>query len=161
VVREYLPGISFTQENSTYYYHHNHLGTVRFLTDSEGEILQTYDYDAFGNLLTSEITLTQPYRYVGKHAYYTDDTTGLLLLGARWYDPEVGRFLSRDVMKRKLLPLVNLYLYGENNPLRLIDPTGMETKEECLEKAKNWLKLCFKKAEDYWKKQLERSQKPQ
>ncbi len=59
-------------------------------------IIQLYTYTPFGQVHSFSGSLIQPYQYVGGEEYYTEETTGLQLLGQRWYDEEVGRFISRD-----------------------------------------------------------------
>ena len=60
-----------------------------------------------------------PLRYVGKEGYYSDDT-GLMLLGARYYDPLIGRFITKDPARDGM----NWYEYAGNNPVVSCDPTG-------------------------------------
>ncbi|WP_259407763.1 RHS repeat-associated core domain-containing protein [Streptomyces akebiae] len=56
-----------------------------------------------------------------------DDSTGLSMLGARMYDPDLGRFLSGDELNKPYSPQeMNAYSYGANNPVRYSDPTGFE-----------------------------------
>jgi RHS repeat-associated protein len=91
-------------------------------------------YSAFGGEDSHTGSSTTPFRFVGKQSYYNDAETGLYLLGAggnpngagRYYDPELGRFISRD-------PIglaggdANLYRYAGNNPVNGIDPSGAFT----------------------------------
>ncbi len=61
---------------------------------------------------------------------------------ARYYDPEVGRFISRDPIPGYLgVPLtLNLYVYVENNPIRWVDPLGLKSCKECREEYKNCIR---------------------
>ena len=80
----------------------------------------TYTYDAFGNL-----TNTPPAAIANNYEFSTkefDPRNGLYYFGARYYDPEVGRWLTPDSLG--LIDGVNLYAYVNNNPLNLIDPFG-------------------------------------
>ncbi len=63
-----------------------------------------------------------PLRYVGKEGYYTDVDTGLMLLGARYYDPLIGRFITQDPDRDGL----NWYEYCGDDPVNAVDPTGSE-----------------------------------
>ena len=58
-------------------------------------------------------------RFTGKDY---DEVTGLYYFNARWYDPQLGRFTSEDPVRDGM----NWYVYVRNNPLRFIDPTGLE-----------------------------------
>jgi RHS repeat-associated protein len=64
---------------------------------------------------------------VGKYGVM-DDCTGLLFMRARYYDPVSGRFLSEDPLNGDVLDpsRLNLYIYVKNNPVFLIDPTGLK-----------------------------------
>ena len=53
------------------------------------------EYDAFGNLFSSSGPTPSPFQYCGRQGYQTDKDSGLQLLGNRYYDPALGRFLSR------------------------------------------------------------------
>ena len=130
------------ENGKTYYYITDRLGNVRYVTESSGSVVQSYLYSPFGKIHTSSGSLTQPYQYVGEHYYYTEEDTGLKLLGQRWYDSGVGRFISRDpiecifVLKIKKQFEISLSLskffslistswkYVENNPISYIDPYG-------------------------------------
>lgn len=77
-------------------------------------------YDAFGNELATSGTWNGPFTHGGPFGYQKDTDSNLQLLGNRYYDPELGRFLTRDVAKDGR----NWYTYAENNPLIAVDPTG-------------------------------------
>ena len=122
------PGIdeplSVTTDGGTYYYHADGLGSIIALTDAEQKVVQDYEYDAFGNLHDQKNAVKQPYAYTGRE---WDKETKLYYYRARYYDPKVGRFVSKD-------PIgfaggdVNLYGYAQNNPVNYTDPTGLYTK---------------------------------
>jgi RHS repeat-associated protein len=102
---------------------------VRLLTDANGAITDRYTYDAYGNLLSSQGTTVNPYRYTGQQL---DSLTGLYDLRARYYDPTSGRFLSRDTAGIDVSnPVeVNRYSYAEENPVNLTDPSGHAAAQE-------------------------------
>ena len=77
---------------------------MSFLIDKEGRVVSEYVYDAWGNLLSSSGSLVQPYQYL---SYYSEVDIGLYLIGRRWYDPEVGRYISRNFP----------YVFSNNNPI--------------------------------------------
>jgi RHS repeat-associated protein len=105
-----------------YWYHQDHLGSVRVLTNAVGRRVATYDYAAFGAPVASSASLTNSHGYGG----HVTDETGLVYMNARYYDPRLGRFLSPD----SLVPsadnpqALNRYTYVYNNPISNIDPTG-------------------------------------
>lgn len=101
------------------WYHHDHLGSTRLVTDNDGDPLGTYTYDPYGTLTNSTGTFDPLLDYAGQ---YTDNETGLQYLRARYYDPETSQFLTRD-------PLVGTtlepYAYASNDPVNATDPTGL------------------------------------
>ena len=106
-------------ETSQYYYHTDHLGTVEAVTDASGTEVWSANYSAFGELLGTTGSLDQEAVYTGKDY---DDEVGLYYFNARWYDPELGRFISEDPAQDG----VNWYVYVSNNPLKFVDPTGLD-----------------------------------
>jgi len=111
----------------TTYYHQDGLGSVVLLTAPNTLPVEYSRYDAFGQVaLTngSGTPLTQsargnPFTFTGREY---DPETGLLYYRARYYDPRLGRFVSRDPLG--YLPDMNLYRYVNNNPTRWVDPYG-------------------------------------
>ena len=112
--------------NSTWtpsYYGYDGGGTVRYLTNSTGGQTDTYDYDAFGNLVRK--TGTTPNNYLYRAEQYDPDL-GLYYLRARYYNPATGRFLSRDPLDGNPTDPATLhkYLYANGDPVNGWDPTG-------------------------------------
>ena len=105
---------------------------VAILTDS-GAVEAKYVYDAWGNNIalnangaeiTSGIGVLNPFRYRG---YYYDTETELYYLQTRYYDPELGRFISQDSLDYadpETINGLNLYAYCGDNPVMNVDPTG-------------------------------------
>ena len=111
-----------------YYYHYDGLGSARGITDSSGRIVETYTYDVYGkptiyNATHTEITESQ----IGNTYYFTgrefDFSLGLYYYRNRYYNPELGRFMSPDPLGPVDGP--NLYTYVGNNPVNYIDPLGL------------------------------------
>lgn len=123
-----VPGISKTDLTSatplTEWYLHDGLGSVAMLTDFLGNPTQTYRYDVFGADQNGHADPMNRYRFVG---LAHDDLTGLTYMNARWYDPIIGRFLSRDPLVGSLgfQQSLNRYSYVQNSPTNQTDPTGL------------------------------------
>ncbi len=99
-------------------------GSVRFLTDSSGNVVRSYTYTPYGTATTTTSSAsTTPYQYTNENF---DSETGLTYLRARYYDPTVGRFISRDPVRGTLdNPITqNPYIYGADNPTTYTDPSG-------------------------------------
>ena len=84
---------------------------------------QENKFYAFGETDTIDSGSDNNYKYTGKEL---DSETGLYYYGARYYNPEVGRFIQADALKGSVNdPLsLNRYAYVQNNPLKFVDPTG-------------------------------------
>jgi RHS repeat-associated protein len=116
-----------TRAGEETYYHHDGNGSVVALTDTSGQVTQTYGYDAWGNEVEqSGGHDDNPYRYAGERY---DADLGFIYLRARWYDPFVGRFVSPDELPgRATKPVtLNTYVYANADPVGSRDPSGMET----------------------------------
>ena len=105
------------------YYTQNAHGDVVNLTDKDGKVTKRYRYDAFGVEKNIDENDANAFRYCGE---YYDKETATVYLRARYYDPDIGRFMSRDsVTGKNEDPLsLNLYTYCANNPIYYSDPTG-------------------------------------
>ena len=131
VTKTYVWGtrlISQTLSGNTHYQLVDGHGNTRALVN-DTTITDTYDFDAFGNKLTSSTgTTDNNYLYCGEQF---DSTLGMYLLGPRYYRPQTGRFLTRDSFEgspndpRSL----NLFNYCAADPVNNVDPTGMFTQQ--------------------------------
>ena len=116
--------------SNTGYYHFDELGSTRLLTDASGNVTDRYDYDAYGAVIAHEKlagSVDQPYEYVGQLGYYTcwqEPGFGLMQLGVRFDDSEVGRFVQMDPSGDGL----NWYEYVESAPTNAVDPDGESAK---------------------------------
>ncbi|MDX6766087.1 MAG: toxin TcdB middle/N-terminal domain-containing protein [Candidatus Methylacidiphilales bacterium] len=110
-----------------YYYHSDHLGSSSIMTDRSGEVVQKYTYTPFGRELSQDNTqaFEVSHRFTGQ---IFDEDTGLYYFNARYYDPELGRFISADtiVPDPQNPQTFNRYAYSLNNPLKYVDPSGHE-----------------------------------
>ncbi|MDK2126921.1 RHS repeat-associated core domain-containing protein, partial [Parachitinimonas caeni] len=107
-----------------YYYHPDQIGTPRELTNAEGQIVWRAEYLAWGNTLklhwlTDAAPVEQPLRFQGQ---YYDEETGLHYNRFRYYDPDLGRFVSQDPIG--LLGGNNFFEYALN-PTGWVDPLGL------------------------------------
>lgn len=124
-----FPCISQNQPiNNTWtasFYGYDGGGSVRNLTDSNGAVTDTYEYDAFGNSFTVSGTTPNNYLYRGEQY---DPDLGLYYLRARYYKPLGGRFTSRDPENGKAADPKTLhkYLYAGGDPVNASDPNGRE-----------------------------------
>ena len=109
----------------TYFYHYNAHGDVVAVTDTSSNTVASYTYDAWGNILQQSGTFADqnPYRYAG---YRYDTETGFYYLQARYYNPNIGRFLSLDPDPGDSDDPItqNGYTYANNNPVMGVDPDG-------------------------------------
>src|SRR5579884_216787 len=95
------------------------LGSERTVTNASQSVTATINYDAFGHTVGTTGSSANPYMYAATSGYRTDGDGGLLLVGARYYDPQVGRFLTRDTVLSE-----PPYLYCHHDPVNCLDPTG-------------------------------------
>jgi len=108
--------------DSGWFYHYDEAGNVILITDKNGGLIKHFEQDAWGNDLNGTFATTQNIRQhqTGK---YLDEATGLYFFGARWYDPNIGRFISVS----PLSPLgEEEYVYCGDDPVNLVDPNGFE-----------------------------------
>lgn len=111
----------------------DHLGSPRLVVNiADGSVAQRMDYDEFGRILNQSPAAFQPFGFAGGLLYGRTDTVfprasqqqNLVAFGARLYDPELGRWISRD-------PIgfaggdTNLFGYVANDPVNFVDPSGL------------------------------------
>ena len=115
--------ISEQRQGQTLHVYEDGQGSARLITDEGGQIIETLDFDAFGNEPNPDPASPTRHRYTGE-SY--DSATGLYHLRARDYDPKTGRFISMDEHPgSQSIPLtLNKYLYGNADPVNHIDPSG-------------------------------------
>ena len=106
-----------------YYYVRDITGTIIGLLDEEGILVEEYQYDAYGVVLSTN-TLYNPFLYKG---YYYDKETSMYYCKSRYYAPELCRFISLDdieYLDPESVNGLNLYCYCMNNPIMYCDPSG-------------------------------------
>lgn len=103
---------------NTYYHHSDHLGTTVCITNSGGTVVWQCEKDAFGHVRNKTNSSFTP-NFTGK---LLDQNTGLYYFNARWYDPDMGRFITEDPARDGR----NWFVYCRNNPLINVDFNGKE-----------------------------------
>ena len=120
-----------------YCYHFDATGHTVALTDNTKTIVNAYAYTPFGTIANQQENVVQPFKFVGQYGVMAEDNSWYYMR-ARYYDPAMGRFISED-------PLgfdggdVNLYAYASNNPINMLDPSGLCSKWNPL----NYLAVTF------------------
>ena len=116
-----------------HFYVKDHLGSNRLVVDGNGNIEEVNHYYPFGALMGDRCGVSRnKYKYIGKEL---DTMYGWNMQDheARWYDPVVGRWMATDPLQEKYAS-VSPYCYVISNPIKFIDPTGLEINmtEICL-----------------------------
>ena len=119
-----------TPSGDVRYYHYDTIGSTVALTDNGGNMTDAYTYAPFGQVLNTQGSVNNPFRYVGQFGVM-EEGNGLQFMRARYYDSGVGRFVGKD-------PLVgnvwnsqsrNQYAYALNDPVRFFDASGLSAQE--------------------------------
>jgi len=126
----YDPNVNASGDEEDYFFLHNQMGDVTHILDSEGNTIVHYAYDAFGNIIKTEVTSgygaiaeLNPYTY---RSYRYDREIDWYYLNSRYYNPEIMRFISSDGLLGQMGDILstNMYAYCGNNPVMHIDPNG-------------------------------------
>ncbi len=112
--------LAMLRSATTSFYQADGLGSITSLSSGAGALAQTYTFDSFGNQTASSGSLTNPFQYTARES---DPETGLYYYRARYYDPNVGRFLSEDPQGFPGGDF-DLYRYVWGRPLSYRDPIG-------------------------------------
>jgi RHS repeat-associated protein len=123
--QQYGAVLSQRRGTTSHFHHHDALGSTRFLTDSSGNVSDTYLHDAWGNEVASTGTTMNPFKWVGKYGYYTDDSTGQVYVRARMYQPILAVWRSQDPLS--LTDGTNLFRAVRNSAASHVDPSGLLT----------------------------------
>jgi RHS repeat-associated protein len=137
VQRTYTYGNSLVSQkqvgsNQSSFYGSDAIGSVRLLTNSAGTVTDTYNYEAFGNLISATGTTTNNYGYSGERF---DSDLGAYHLRERYYSPQRGRFLTTDPFAGFIdrPQTLHKYNYVHGDPVNYTDPSGLtETLEHHL-----------------------------
>ena len=106
-------------------YHYNQVGSTTALTNENGNVIETYEYSPYGDILDGDSSLTM-FLYNGKYGVASDDN-GLYYMRERYYNVSIKRFINQDVVIGHLdaTSSLNRYAYCEGNPVSFLDPFGL------------------------------------
>ena len=112
------------------YYHYDSRGSTIALTAASGQITDSYAYDPFGTPTAASGVTDNRFRYLGRHGVL-DETNGLNYIRARYYSARRGRFITKDPTTGKDgdSQSMNRYIYALNNPVRLVDISGLSAQD--------------------------------
>jgi RHS repeat-associated protein len=136
LLRDYRFGLDLLRQtagSTSYYYHHDGLGSVADVTSSAGTSLTWDEYYPYGIVRQAGTgagaPAAQPFMFAGEQL---DAVTGFYHLRARQYDPTIGRFLSVDPAAARMRdPYVSSYVYVKDDPASFVDPSGRDVKGTC------------------------------
>jgi len=110
----------------TYLFSKDHLGSVREMTDTSGNLQAEYAFDSFGRITKMSELIPCDFSFA---SYYQHERSGLNLTVTRAYTPSLGRWLNRDLIQED--GGINLYAYVQNEPTMQIDPSGLWSYKCC------------------------------
>ena len=114
-----------TPSGASYSYHYDATGNTVAMTDGSQAVVNRYAYTPYGQIVGKAESVPQPFQYVGQSGVMAEPN-GFYYMRARYYDPEVGRFVSEDPIGFEGGD-VNLYAYVGGNPVMGIDPSGLDS----------------------------------
>ena len=116
-------GAGFVQGGQQRVEHESALGSTLTVRDGVGGTLGVTEYDAYGSEVYAGVNADRgDLRFAGAKGYVNDDASGMQMLGARYYVPRLGRFLTQDPIGQE--GGLNLYAYCSDSPLLRADPKG-------------------------------------
>ena len=129
VVTKYVYGRGLIGEESGNVfktYHFDSRGSTIAITDASGNITDTFAYDTYGKLISRTGTSKAIFGYNGRDGVVTDDN-GLIYMRARYYSPDMRRFINADIVAGKISNAITLnrFAYANSNPAMYIDPSGL------------------------------------
>lgn len=141
----YIPGegivLARDSAGTFIFYHHDVKGNTIALSNLAGQVIDRYEYNEFGDSIFHAGNSTQPFTWMGMYGVQHDGN-GLFYLHARYFDGKTNTFLSKDPNPVNYLNTqdVDRYVYGYNNPLKFIDPTGLVAQNNISYENNNWVK---------------------
>ncbi|WP_135555998.1 polymorphic toxin-type HINT domain-containing protein [Paenibacillus cymbidii] len=107
-------------------YHQDRRGSTVALSDEDGDVTDQYEYGIYGELASRDGNSPNPFLFNGRDGVMTDNN-GLYFMRARYYNPEIKRFINRDVVLGSIIggQTLNRYAYVNGNPISYVDPFGL------------------------------------
>ena len=136
-----------------YAYHYDNIGSTTLITAKDGHAVERFSYGTYGELLKAPITKIR-FLYNGSYGV-TTDSNGLYYMRARYYNPDIKRFINQDIKVGDIgsSQSLNRYAYCEGNPVSMVDPFGLcgedandqgqKSKYQWLHNALDWAGLVF------------------
>ena len=135
ITNYYTHGLGLTAKvtpaGQAFQYHFDARGSTVALTDAAQTVVNRYAYDPFGAPTAIAEQTTNPFRYIGQFGV-TDEPNDLLFAPRRFYSSTLGRFLTKDAAEFSAAnpQTMNEYVYSLNNPVILIDPSGLNGQSD-------------------------------
>lgn len=132
VVTKYVYGHGLIGEevgNTFKTYHFDCRGSTVAITDASGNITDTFAYDTYGKMISRTGTSQIIFGYNGRDGVVTDGN-GLIYMRARYYAPDMRRFVNADIIRGKISNAITLnrFTYANGNPVSLVDPFGLSAE---------------------------------
>ena len=132
IITKYVYGLGLIGEEtggSFKTYHFDYRGSTAAITDINGNVTDTFEYDTYGNLISRAGTSAVIFLYNGRDGVVTD-SNGLIYMRARYYSPELRRFINADIIAGEISNAVTLnrYAYANGNPVSNTDPFGLSAE---------------------------------
>jgi RHS repeat-associated protein len=112
-------------DGTHYYYHSDPIGSTIAMTDDARNIVNSYAYDPFGRVTHKIENTSNSFQFIGQFGVMLE-ANGLILMRDRFYEPNIGRFITRDRLPEIGVDTQsqNLFAYAGNEPINRIDPSG-------------------------------------
>jgi RHS repeat-associated protein len=133
-VTYYVYGLGLIGEASAgnyFSYHYDRRGSTVALTDESGQVTERFLYSPYGLLLSGDTNTKTPFLFNGMYGVMTDDN-GLYYMRARFYSPEIRRFINQDVLLGNIADgqSLNRFAFVKGKPIQYNDPFGLFSTEE-------------------------------
>jgi RHS repeat-associated protein len=122
-------GLIGQESNGEYLsYHFDFRGSTVALTDESKQVVERFQYSPYGTLLSGDVSTT-PFLFNGMYGVMTDES-GLYYMRARFYRPEIRRFVNQDILLGEIFQgqTLNRYVYVNGDPVKYNDPFGLDRK---------------------------------